>query len=252
MRQNLDYGDIQARDPENRATSTPIGIGRAMLSNRISHFLNIKGPRYVCFPSSRYELVLIRVSSMKIDTACSGSLISLDIASRYLQTKEIDGAIIGGCNIYFSPEHVMDAGGTASASGRCHTFDTKADGYIKAEAINMVIIKRLECALRDGDPIRAIIRGSASNSDGWTAGIASPNSKAQAAAIRQAYSNAGIVDYAATSYVECHGTGTKAGDKIELDGVASVFSESRPLTKPLYIGSVSNHESQTQIDADHR
>lgn len=178
---------------------------------------------------------------MTIDTACSGSLIGLDVACRYLQTNEINGAIVAGCNLYLSPEHVMDQvayGGTASASGKCHTFDAKADGYIKAEAINMVVIKRLKDAIRDKDPIRAVIRGSATNSDGWTAGIASPSSEAQAAAIRQAYSNAGITDYAATSYVEFHGTGTRAGDVTEVTGVASVFSEHQIPDKPLRIGSV--------------
>lgn len=179
---------------------------------------------------------------MTIDTACSGSLIGLDVANRYLQTREIDGAIIAGCNLYLSPEHVMDHvayGGTASASGRCHTFDAKADGYIKAEAINMVIVKRLQDAIRDRDPIRAVMRGSANNSDGWTAGIASPSSEAQAAAIHQAYLNAGISDYGATSYLECHGTGTRAGDVIEVNGVASVFSTYRTRDNPLHIGSVS-------------
>ena len=178
---------------------------------------------------------------MTIDTACSGSLIGLDVANRYLQTKEINGAIVAGCNLYLSPEHVMDHvayGGTASASGRCHTFDAKADGYIKAEAVNMIIIKRLEDAIREKDPIRAIIRGSATNSDGWTAGVASPSSEAQATAIRQAYLNAGISDYGATSYVECHGTGTRAGDVIETSGVASVFSTHLPPDRPLYVGSV--------------
>ncbi|GKT64373.1 polyketide synthase [Colletotrichum tofieldiae] len=219
-----DYGDMQARDPEDRAAATVVGIGRAMLSNRISHFLNIHGP------------------SMTIDTACSGSLTGLDVACRYLHTKEINSAIVAGCNIYLSPEHVMDhhmgANGTASLSGKCHTFDEKADGYIKAEAVNMVYIKRLSDAIRDGDPIRAIIRGTATNSDGWTAGIASPNSEAQARAIRQAYANAGITDLSATSYVECHGTGTRAGDVIEVNGVAAVFGPSRPSGKPLRIGSV--------------
>ncbi|KAK2010479.1 putative polyketide synthase [Colletotrichum eremochloae] len=222
-----DYGDIQARDPMDRAPATVVGIGRAMLSNRISHFLNIKGP------------------SMTIDTACSGSLTGLDVACRYLQAGEIEGAIIGGANIYMSPEHVMDwhmgSGGTASHSGKCHTFDAKADGYIKAEAINMVYIKRLSDALRDGDPIRAIIRGSAVNSDGWTAGIASPNSDAQAAAIRRAYENAGIKDLSLTGYVECHGTGTRAGDVIEVKGVSSVFREFRPKDMPLRIGSVKSN-----------
>ena len=179
---------------------------------------------------------------MTIDTGCSGSLVGLDIASRYLQTGEIRGAIVAGCNIYLSPEHTMDliaAGGTASPSGKCHTFDIKADGYIKSEAVNMVILKRLDDAIRDGDPIRAIIRGSATNSDGWTAGIASPSSKAQAAAIRQAYMNANISDLSATTYLECHGTGTQAGDPTEVAGIASVFAATRLADEPLRIGSVS-------------
>lgn len=183
---------------------------------------------------------------MTIDTACSGSLTGLDVACRYLQAREIEGAIIGGANIYMSPEHVMDwhmgSGGTASHSGKCHTFDAKADGYIKAEAINMVYVKRLADAIRDGDPIRAVIRGTAVNSDGWTAGIASPNADAQAVAIRQAYANAGITDLSLTGYVEFHGTGTRAGDVIEVNGVASVFREFRTPDKPLHIGSVSHSE----------
>ncbi|KAI1381948.1 putative polyketide synthase [Hypoxylon crocopeplum] len=222
-----DYGDIQARDPENRASATVVGVGRAMLSNRLSHFLNIKGP------------------SMTIDTACSGALIGLDLAMRYLQTREISSAIVAGANLYCSPEHVMDhymgANGAASLSGKCHTFDEKADGYIKAEAVNMVYLKRLNDAIRDKDPIRAIIRGTATNSDGWTAGIASPNPAAQSAAIRQAYKNAGITDLSQTSYVEFHGTGTRAGDSLEANGVASVFMPYRSPEKPLRIGSVKSN-----------
>ncbi|OHW97941.1 polyketide synthase [Colletotrichum incanum] len=222
-----DFADVQARDPENRAPTTVVGVGRAMLSNRLSHFLNIKGP------------------SMTIDTACSGALIGLDLAMRYLGTREVSGAIVAGANLYYSPEHVMDhymgANGAASLSGRCHTFDSKADGYIKAEAVNMVYLKRLDDAIRDNDPIRAIIRGTATNSDGWTAGIASPNPVAQVAAMRQAYKNAGITDLSQTSYVEFHGTGTRAGDSIEADAVASVFSEHQKPDKPLRIGSVKSN-----------
>ena len=178
---------------------------------------------------------------MTIDTACSGSLVSLDVASRYLQTREISTAIIAGCNLYLSPEHCIDLSGSnglASPSGLCHTFDAKADGYIKSEAVNTVIVKRLEDAIRDCDPIRAVIRGSATNSDGWTAGIASPSPEAQAAVTRQAYANAGIADFNSTTYLECHGTGTRAGDPIEVKGVASVFCSNRPPDQPLLIGSV--------------
>lgn len=182
---------------------------------------------------------------MTIDTACSGALIGLDLASRYLQTGEISSAIVAGANLYCSPEHVMDhymgANGAASLSGKCHTFDSKADGYIKAEAVSMVYLKRLDDAVRDRDPIRAIIRGTATNSDGWTAGIASPNAEAQSTAIRQAYRNAGISDLAQISYVEFHGTGTRAGDSIEVDGVASVFAPHFTPERPLHIGSVKSN-----------
>ncbi|KAJ2982270.1 hypothetical protein NQ176_g1494 [Zarea fungicola] len=222
----VDYDAIQARDPENRAPGAVVGIGRAMLSNRISHFFNFKGP------------------SMTIDTACSGSLVGLDVACRYLHTGEVDGAIIGGANMYFSPEHNLNTGAMSvanSLSGRCHTFDVKADGYCKAEAINCVYLKRLSDAVRDGDPIRAVIRGSATNSDGNTPGIASPNSEAQAAAIRSAYAHAGITNLNDTSYIEFHGTGTQAGDPLEANGVASVFSASRNAESPLYIGSVKSN-----------
>lgn len=166
---------------------------------------------------------------------------AVDVACRYLNTREITSAIIAAANIYLSPEHNLDEGamkGAASLSGRCHTFDIKADGYIKAEAVNAVILKRLDDAIRDGDPIRAIIRGSATNSDGRTVGIASPSAEAQATAIRDAYSHARISDFSATAYVECHGTGTLAGDPIEVNGISSVFTSSRPPDHPLIIGSV--------------
>jgi acyl transferase domain-containing protein len=155
--------------------------------------------------------------------------------------------------MYMSPEWVMDhhmgANGTASLTGKCHTFDAKADGYIKAEAVNMLYIKRLSDAVRDGDAIRAVIRGSAINSDGWTAGIASPNSEAQAQAVRQAYANAGISDLSLTGYVECHGTGTRAGDAIEVKGIASVFGPSRTENNPVRIGSIKSNVGHSEPGA---
>ncbi|KAI3391508.1 hypothetical protein diail_7206 [Diaporthe ilicicola] len=227
----VDYADMQSRDPDDRAPSVTIGVGRAILSNRISHFLNIHGP------------------SMTIDTACSGSLVGLDVACRYLNTREINGALVAGANMYLSPEHVMDSGpmkGAASLSGRCHTFDEKADGYIKAEAVNCVMLKRLSDAVRDGDPIRAIVRGTATNSDGRTPGIASPSSEAQAMATKAAYANAGITDLSATGYIEMHGTGTQAGDPQEVKGVASVFAKSKAQDAPLIIGSIKSNVGHSE------
>ncbi|KAI1103410.1 putative polyketide synthase [Jackrogersella minutella] len=222
----VDYADIQARDPDDRAPSVTVGVGRAILSNLISHFLNIHGP------------------SMTIDTACSGSLVGVDVACRYLTSGEIDGALVAGANLYLTPEHTMDSGsmkGASSLSGRCHTFDKKADGYIKAEGINCVMLKRLSDAIRDGDAIRAVIRGTATNSNGKTPGIASPSSEAQAMAIKAAYANAGIADLSGTDYIEMHGTGTQAGDPEEVKGVASVFATSRPKHAPFIIGSIKSN-----------
>ncbi|KAL6229450.1 thiolase-like protein [Aspergillus navahoensis] len=121
-------------------------------------------------------------------------------------------------------DHYMGANGAGSLPGRCHTFDSKADGYIKAEAVNMVYLQRISDAINDKDPIRAIIRGTATNSDGWTTGIASPNPEAQSAAIRQAYRNAGICGFSLTNYIEFHGTGTRVGDSLEANGAAAVFT----------------------------
>ncbi|KAJ0286066.1 hypothetical protein CBS470a_006124 [Colletotrichum nupharicola] len=208
-----DYGDMQARDPEDRPAAITVGVGRSIMANRLSHFLNIKGP----------------------------SLVGIDVASRYLQTREIDAAIIATSNLYLNPEHVMDIGGVGHAhspTGLCHTFDVSADGYVKAEAVSSVIIKRLSDAIRDRDPIRAVILGSSTNSDGRTPGIASPSAEAQAAAIRAAYASAGITNFNDTTYLECHGTGTQAGDPTEVKGAASVFATSRSADKPLIIGSV--------------
>lgn len=146
--------------------------------------------------------------------------------------------------MYLSPERNEDMGAmrpTASATGRCHTFDSKADGYVAAEAINCVILKRVGDAVRDMDPIRAVIRGTSTNSAGRTPGIAMPDATAQAAAIRAAYHNAGIPDFSETGFLECHGTGTLVGDPIEISGAASVFTPVRKSEEPLVIGSVKSN-----------
>lgn len=152
--------------------------------------------------------------------------------------------IVAGTLIFLEPSAIMDRGsmnGAFSGSGRCHTFDAKADGYVRGEAVNTVYLKRLDDALRDGDPIRAIIRGTASNSDGRTPGLTYPNSSAHAAAIRRAYQNADIDSFDETGYLECHGTGTLAGDPMEVAGLASVFAPTRSLDNSLLIGSVKSN-----------
>ncbi|KAJ8131370.1 hypothetical protein O1611_g2254 [Lasiodiplodia mahajangana] len=237
-----DYGDIQNRDPLDRAANHVIGNGRASMANRLSFFLNIKGP------------------SVTLDTACSGSMVGLHMAVRALHNDEANAAIVATSNIYLNPEHVQDVGSLGQAhspTGFCHTFDASADGYIKSEAVSAIILKRLDDAIRDRDPIRAVIRGTASTrplarrlfiadkyhptSNGRTNGLASPSSEAQAAAIRQAYASAGISNFNNTAYLECHGTGTPAGDPSEVNGIGSVFSPTRSQDKPLIIGSIKSN-----------
>lgn len=226
-----DYADMGSRDPEDRAPGHGLGIARTILANRLSHFLNVHGP------------------SMTLDTACSSSLVGLDLACQALRTGTIDMGIVAAANVYMSPEHLIDAGGVGGAhspTALCHTFDVAADGYVKAEAVNTAIVKRLSDAVRDRDPIRAVILGTASNHNGRTMGIASPSADAQAMAIRAAYANAGIDDFDKTAFFEFHGTATQAGDAAESEGAASVFSATRSPDSPLIIGSVKSNVGHSE------
>lgn len=105
----------------------------------------------------------------------------------------------------------------------CHTFDASADGYGRAEGIGALYLKRLSDAVRDGDPIRGVIRGTAVNANGKTSGITQPSAVGQEAAARAAYALAGNLNTDDTSYFECHGTGTPVGDPIELNGITNLF-----------------------------
>lgn len=127
----------------------------------------------------------------------------------------------------------MTAAGVLSPTGSCETFDVAADGYARGEAVNAILLKPLEDAVRDGDPVRAVIRSTAVNSDGKTSHIGCPSSESQIKMIRKAYEKAGIHDISQTPFVECHGTGTVRGDPIEASAVASVFGK-----RGTYIGSV--------------
>lgn len=127
----------------------------------------------------------------------------------------------------------LDNQGVLSASGSCRTFDAAADGYARGEAVNVLYLKRLDDAVRDGNPIRAIIRATATNFDGKTPNIAQPSATSQEALIRKCYDLAGIENFGDTAFVECHGTGTPIGDPLETTAIANVFGN-----KGVYIGSV--------------
>lgn len=132
--------------------------------------------------------------------------------------------------------------GVLSASGECRAFEDRADGYVRGEGVGALYLKRLVDAQRDGDLVRAIVRGAAVGSNGRRSGsITAPCREAQVEVVRRAYAAAGERDLGLTAYVECHGTGTAAGDPVECRAVGEVFgkgSSGRSMEEPVLIGSV--------------
>lgn len=177
---------------------------------------------------------------MTVRTACSASLTGLHLACQVLRNGDCSAALVAGSSIIMRPDMTLDMSqqGVLSPAGTCKTFDAAADGFARGEAINVILIKPLEDALRCNDPIRAIIRGTAINSDGKTSNMGCPSTEAQERMIRQAYKLAGIKDVPKTPFVECHGSGTAVGDPLEAAAVANVFGE-----RGAFIGSVSQRRS---------
>ena len=175
--------------------------------------------------------------SMTFKTGCSASMVAMDTACKALARGDCESAIVGGTNLVLGPalSSVLSAYGVNSADGRCRSFDARATGYGRGEAVSSLFIKRLDHALRDGNPIRAVIRSTMCNHDGKTPGITQPNSAAHESLIRDAYKACGLADhFHETGFFECHGTGTPIGDPIEANAVARVFGN-----EGIIIGSVS-------------
>ncbi|KAK8011011.1 hypothetical protein PG990_009976 [Apiospora arundinis] len=212
-----DWQDLHSKDTQDAGLYRITGYGDFLLANRVSYEYDLKGP------------------SVTIKTGCSSALTCLHMACEALKNGDISGAVVGGTNLIMSPTmtQAMFEQGVLSPNGSCRTFDADADGYARGEAINAVYLKRLEDAIRDGNPIRAIVRATSSNCDGSTPGISHPSSESHEALIRNCYQSAGLDDFSETAFVECHGTGTSTGDPLEAIAVANVFGE-----KGVYIGSV--------------
>lgn len=119
----------------------------------------------------------------------------------------------------------MQETGVNSPTGRCRTFDADADGYVRGEAVSAVYVKKLSDALRDGDPVRSVIRSCCINAGGKAPTLTSPSSDAHEALIRRGHEIAGIADFSKTAMIECHGTGTAVGDPIEAKAVGRVFGD---------------------------
>ncbi|WP_320675169.1 thioester reductase domain-containing protein [Prochlorococcus sp. MIT 1341] len=209
--------------PDNEPFILPGNTG-CIAANRLSYFLDLKGP------------------SFTVDTACSSSLVAVHLACESLQKGESELAIAGGVQALLHPGIQMSfcKAGLLSPEGRCKSFDSEANGYVRSEGAGVVLLKPLKTALRDGDQIHALIEGTAINSDGRSQGLAAPSQRSQSNCVRKAYESAGLAPNQ-TQYVEAHGTGTRQGDPIELRALGSVLREGRPNNQPCRIGSVKTN-----------
>ena len=175
---------------------------------------------------------------------------ALHLATSAIRNGECDGAIVAAANWLVDPsmQIVLDKLGALSPTSRCHTFDASADGYARGEGFAALYLKKSSVAVSDGLPVRAMIRGTAVNANGKTGGITRPSAKGQEAAIRKAYENAGNLAFSDTTFFECHGTGTQAGDPLEVSAIGEVFASSRSdaLEDRLLIGSIKPSLGHTE------
>lgn len=201
-----DYRDV-LKDTEIEAL-TSTGNSHCILANRISYLLDIHGP------------------SEPIDTACSSSLVAIHRGVESIRSGDCEMAIVGGVNVIASPTlHIsFSKAGMLSPDGRCKTFDETANGYVRGEGSGALFLKPLGKALEAGDHVYAVIKGTAINHGGHAASLTAPNPNAQADLIVKAMGKAGV-DPATVSYIEAHGTGTKLGDPVEMNGLMKAFRE---------------------------
>ncbi|MFD7529724.1 type I polyketide synthase [Streptomyces sp. NPDC059849] len=221
-----DYADLVAAagvDDVNAYTLT--GVGRSLITSRISRMCNFAGP------------------SMTVDTGQSSSLVAVHLACESLSSGETDLVLAGGVQLNVSPfgSAAAESAGLLSPDGCCFVFDERANGYVRGEGGGVVVLKRLEDAVEDGDRIYAVIEGSAVVSGSGDEGITRPSSVVQAAVIEAALTEARR-DAAQVQYVELHGTGTPVGDPVEAAALGTVYGQGaagRPA--PLVVGSVKTN-----------
>lgn len=223
-----DYSDKMVEMGLSIDPYTGTGVG-AVAANRASFWFDFTGPSFV------------------IDTACSSSLFALHSAVLALRNGECDMAFAGGANLLLSSLHYryFCAIRALSPTGRCHSFDAAADGYVPGECVASLLLKPLEDAERDGDRIHAVIKGSAALHGGYTSSITAPSVSGEENVILKAWENAGI-DPASLSYIEAHGTGTKLGDPIEISSLNKAFRRFTQEQNFCAVGSIKANLGHTE------
>jgi epothilone polyketide synthase D len=202
-----------------------IGTSRAGLAGRISYALDLHGP------------------SICVDTACCSSLSALHLARQSILSGESCAAIVGGVNLVLSPYPgaAYASASLLAADGRCKFADAAADGFVRSDGVGVVVLKSLADALADGDPVRAVILGSATSNDGRSGQyLTTPSEDGHQAVLTRAYAEAGI-DPSQVDYLEAHGTGTSVGDPIEVNAAIKVLGPGRTADRPLFLGSAKTN-----------
>ena len=205
------------------------GGGRYSASGRLSYVFNLQGP------------------SLTIDTACSSSLVAVHLACQSLRSGESELALAGGVNLILQPHITIGYSKSRmlSPDGRCKFGDAQADGYVRSEGVGVILLKPLTRALADGDPIYAVILGSAVNNDGQAGLFVAPSRQGQEAVLRQAYHNAGVLP-CRVHYIEAHGTGTAVGDPVEIQALGTILAEGRRKDRPFLVGSIKTNIGHTE------
>ncbi len=226
---NGDYRDVVVAGGE---THGYLGTTISVTAGRISFALGLTGP------------------AVPLDLACASSLAAVHQAASALRQGEVDSALVGGVNAILSSEITtfMREAGMLSTQGRCSTFDAAADGFVRGEGCGVVVLKRLTEAREDGDRIWGVIRGSAVNQNGTSAGLTVPNGPAQERVIEDALAVAGVQP-AEVDYLEAHGAGSDLGDPIEVRAAAAVYGRGRDPGHPLLIGSVKTNIGHSEAAA---
>jgi acyl transferase domain-containing protein/NADPH:quinone reductase-like Zn-dependent oxidoreductase/acyl carrier protein len=224
---STDYGDLSLSDVASADRYFMTGNALSILANRLTNVFDLRGP------------------AQTIDTACSSSLVALHQACEALRSGRVEAALVGGVQLLLSPYPFVGfaRAGMLSPTGRCHAFDARADGYVRAEGAGAVLLKPLPQALADGDAVRGVILATGVNAAGRTMGLSLPSREAQAALLRQVMEEAGA-DPDRFAYFEAHGTGTQAGDPSEAWAIGEALARRR--ARPLPIGSVKTNIGHTE------
>ena len=216
-----EYRDVMAAGND---VVSYLGTASSMTVGRVSFQLGLAGP------------------TMPVELNCASALVAAHQAVSGLHTGEVDLALVGGVHAILSPAITLEMAelGLLSPTGRCSPFAAAADGFVRGEGCGLVVLKRLEEAEAAGDRIWGVIRGSAVNQNGASAGPTIPNGPAQERVIEEALARAGLAP-SEVDYLEAHGAGSELGDTIEVQAAAAVYGRDRAPELPLLIGSVKNN-----------